>query len=255
MTLNHERAAVRQRVPTRDRLKGAAVALAVQAVLGWLLIGGLATGWRHAPDEALTVFRVLPPSLPPIERRKVDPPPIVRLDVASSPGQQRAAVPATAMPLVIVPRAPSPIVAALSPSSSMQATSGPTADSGAGTGGSGYGLGSGSGTRQGSPARQIGGEIRNSDYPRGAGDQRRGGSVDVRYLVGANGRVDACRIVRSSGSTDLDDVTCRLIRQRFRFKPAQDTAGRRTASWVSDGVDWIIGAAPGQPTASDDLKP
>lgn len=237
----------------RDRLKGVAAAVAVQAVLGWLLIGGLATGGRHAPDEALTVFRVLPPSPPPVERRQVDPPPIVRPHVASSPAQRQAAATATASLLVIAASTPSPIVAALHPSSIVQATRGPAAGSGSGAGGSGHGLGNGIGAREGSPARQIGGEIRNSDYPRGAGDQRRGGSVDVRYLVGANGRVDACRIVRSSGSTDLDDVTCRLIRQRFRFKPAQDTAGRRTASWVSDGVDWIIGAAPGQPTASDDL--
>ncbi|HEX8374576.1 MAG TPA: energy transducer TonB, partial [Geminicoccaceae bacterium] len=90
-------------------------------------------------------------------------------------------------------------------------------------GGDGTGTGGGGG---GSPARLRKGAIRNGDYPRAAVRARAQGTVFVRLGIGANGRVTACEVARSSGSADLDRTTCDLIRRRFRYEPARDAAGR-----------------------------
>ena len=48
----------------------------------------------------------------------------------------------------------------------------------------------------------------------------------VRYTVGVDGRPSGCTITQSSGNADLDETTCRLIEQRFRYEPARDAEGR-----------------------------
>jgi len=48
----------------------------------------------------------------------------------------------------------------------------------------------------------------------------------VSFTVQVNGRATNCRISRSSGVPELDGLTCRLIEQRFRFRPGTDGFGR-----------------------------
>ncbi|WP_156420380.1 energy transducer TonB, partial [Sphingopyxis sp. H073] len=74
------------------------------------------------------------------------------------------------------------------------------------------------------------GTIRDSDYPREASRARVGGEVEVRFTIEATGRVTGCRVSRSSGDASLDATTCRLIEERFRFKPATNAAGEAIRS-------------------------
>ena len=64
-------------------------------------------------------------------------------------------------------------------------------------------------------------------------------SVDVVFAVNPNGRASDCEAERSSGYPVLDNLACRLIEQRFRFKPARDRLGRPVRSWVAESHSWI----------------
>jgi protein TonB len=61
----------------------------------------------------------------------------------------------------------------------------------------------------------------------------------VLFLVTPAGRVGQCRVERSSGYAVLDTLACRLIEQRFRFKPAKDRFGRPVRAWVAETHSWI----------------
>jgi protein TonB len=113
---------------------------------------------------------------------------------------------------------------------------GPAIGSGAGggTGGQGYGADEG-----GTDLEQIAGEFRMSDYPPELGRAGVGGRVSVRFTVMPNGRVTGCRVTRSSGVPALDEATCRVIEQRYRFRPSTDRYGRPIADEVDLDQDWI----------------
>ncbi|MGB7405445.1 MAG: energy transducer TonB, partial [Pacificimonas sp.] len=106
---------------------------------------------------------------------------------------------------------------------------------GPGTGDSGFGRGGGGVTR----AEKIAGTITDDDYPRAARQRRSEGEVTVNYDITTGGRVVNCRVVGPSGDVDLDATTCRLIRERFRYRPATragqpvaDVAGWRQSWWL-----------------------
>jgi protein TonB len=228
-------------VTSHDRLKGAAAALAVQALLGWLLVAGLTASRRHTPESALSVFQVAPPPPPPPPEKKARAQPLRRRPPGepSPPNLRSTATLVVAPPPIIPPPVPPPVVAALQPSTGAQSTSGAALVAGPGAGAGGVGDGHGGGGTLALPPRQIRGQISNADYPSQAAREGRSGGVDIRYLVGVDGRVGACRIVESSGSADLDDTACRLAQARFRFDPARDANGRKVAAWVDDGVEWV----------------
>ena len=81
------------------------------------------------------------------------------------------------------------------------------------------------------------------DYPRELGREGIGGRVSVTFTVEANGRVTGCHVTRSSGVPELDALTCRLIEQRFRFRPSTDRYGRPIRDEVDCDHDWIAPAA------------
>jgi protein TonB len=66
------------------------------------------------------------------------------------------------------------------------------------------------------------------------------GTVRVRFTVLTTGRIANCRVVGSSGSNVLDDVTCRLLTQRLRFRPATDGSGRPIESELGSDYTWGI---------------
>jgi TonB family protein len=86
------------------------------------------------------------------------------------------------------------------------------------------------------------------DYPAAALAAREQGDVRFSLDVGPNGRVSGCTITRSSGSSALDDATCRVIRSRARFTPALDAAGATVADKVAGKIDWKL--PPADPAAS-----
>lgn len=81
------------------------------------------------------------------------------------------------------------------------------------------------------------------DYPREARERGEAGRVAVRYRVDAAGKVDACEIVETSGSTALDARSCDIAR-RGRYRPARDARGAAVAEYWRWTVDWRTPATP-----------
>ena len=227
----------------RDRFLPMAGVAVIHVALGWLLISGLGADMVRGVSESLQTFNVAPPPPPP--------PPIEQKEAAPSVERAAPEEPAPAAPPAPAARqkaaapeptpgsdVPPPVAAGLVPSGpsgsagSADAGIGSGAGgegTGAGAGGSGSGGGGGGGGGGGSRAQYVSGQIVRGDYPRAALETRAEGRVETRFTVGTDGRVSNCRVTRSSGSTALDQTTCRLIEQRFRWTPARDAHGNPVA--------------------------
>ena len=79
-----------------------------------------------------------------------------------------------------------------------------------------------------------------NDYPEAALRTATQGRVIVRIDVSPQGRATDCATVATSGSAEIDAVTCRVVRRRARFRPAIDAAGRRVAARIVSTVAWVI---------------
>ena len=79
-----------------------------------------------------------------------------------------------------------------------------------------------------------------NDYPSRALREEREGITRFSVTVGTNGRVTNCRVTGSSGHSDLDQTTCRLIERRARFNPATDGNGDEVSGTWSSAVRWEI---------------
>jgi protein TonB len=66
------------------------------------------------------------------------------------------------------------------------------------------------------------------------------GTAGYRVIVGTNGRVSSCEIVRPSGEGPLDTATCRYITQRARFESATDDTGAKIVGTYTGTVRWEI---------------
>jgi protein TonB len=214
-------------------------AVAIHALLGYALIAGLkvALPVRLAGDS-LIVINLQPP--PPPQPRP-EPPPKPRI-----PDKEGGAAPAPKaepLPIITAPVPAPPIPPRLIPALPTIAGGG----AGGGTGGIGTGQGSGgTGTGQGegagdgrgfTSARQIGGRFRNSDFPasaKGAGRLR----IGVRYAVAPSGSVDQCEIIQPSGYPEVDAMTCRVITERYRFRPARDGEGVPITEVLEEDYSW-----------------
>jgi len=70
------------------------------------------------------------------------------------------------------------------------------------------------------------------NYPSRALRNEEEGRVGVRVTIGPDGKVSACSVTSSSGSSSLDEGACDGMRRYARFKPALDDDGNpTTASW------------------------
>ncbi|MBB3763143.1 TonB family protein [Sphingomicrobium lutaoense] len=102
---------------------------------------------------------------------------------------------------------------------------------GAGAGGVGPGTGAGeAGTGKGgggiNPPVLIAGNITRKDYPKELRDQPLvRGEMILEFTIGVDGRVRYCRAVKSSGNAILDRDTCRLMEERYRYRPATNGRG------------------------------
>ena len=63
--------------------------------------------------------------------------------------------------------------------------------------------------------------------------------LSVDLPVRPDGRVENCRVTRSSGVPLLDTTTCRLIVTRFRYRPSRDTAGRPVEADIVENHEWV----------------
>lgn len=197
-------------------------------------------------DRALDVLDLRAPP-PPAERSRTEARQHRRSGASAPPNLKNVPTQVVAPPPVLPP-IPVPVIAApvAGPGAAANAGAALVAGPGSGAGGQGTGRGSGGagdgdgdGDDGGLAPEHIRGRLNNSDYPKGLGEEGIQGLVAVRYRVGEDGRVTDCEVTRSSGSKILDDTTCRLIKDRFRFRPSRDSRGRPVAAYVVENHEWI----------------
>jgi TonB family protein len=87
----------------------------------------------------------------------------------------------------------------------------------------------------------LGRIVRPSDYPAEARRQGVEGVVDIAIVVAADGSVDQCVTIQSSGSLPLDDRACALVRERARFTPARNARGAPTYDILRRRIEWKLG--------------
>ena len=225
-------------VRPRERAFALAAVALVQLGLGVALLSGFRVDVTRPGELVQQLIDVTLPKPPP-PTPPVRPPPRPEHHPAAAPkaapdklGGSPGPKPAHARPSV------APVVA-IKPSAAPSgggSGSGPALGSGAGggTGGNGYGEGEG-----GTDLEQIAGEITSRDYPRDLRDAGIGGRVGVLFTVEPNGRVGRCTVTRSSGVPELDVLTCRLIQQRFVYRPSTDRYGRPVEDEVEGEHDWV----------------
>lgn len=219
-------------------------ALLIAVAVGAGLASGLDLDAVRRASEAITAIAIRAPE-PPIEKTA---PQEVDADKpsgkASAANKHAKAAPVVAPKTELPPIVP-PISAAPHPGAGNDASAGAAdrAGPGSGAGGRGDGTGAGgagTGTGGTSKAVWISGAIRNRDYPKEASRARIGGEVEVRFTIQPSGRVSGCRVTRSSGDASLDATTCRLIEERFRFRPATNAAGENVASQYGWRQSWWL---------------
>ena len=228
-------------VRPRERLRALVAAVLLQLALAALLLRGLEVDLNHPADA---VQRLIAVTLSP-------PPPPPRL--RAPPKKLTKAAPAAAAASRASPRtggAPGPEPSAAPPSIAPVVAVRPLAAPSGGGAGTGFGSGAGSGSGAGghggaggggTDLEQIAGEITPRDYPRHLGNAGIGGRVGISFTVGVNGRVTSCRVTSSSGIPELDLLTCRLIQQRFVYRPSTDRFGRPIADQVDGEHVWDAG--------------
>lgn len=188
------------------------------ALIGYAFITGLAYNVVKKVADDLKTFDVQeepppppeqPPPPPPEQKFEpppmVAPPPIVQAPVIVTPPMQTV----REVPVVITPQAP--------PAPPKPALAQPPQP-------------------RGKPQEWLS----TDDYPSSAIREGVQGVTGYRLSIGLDGKVTSCTVTQSSGSTALDDQTCRLLPRRARFKPALDTAGNAIASSYSGRTRWQI---------------
>lgn len=96
------------------------------------------------------------------------------------------------------------------------------------------------------PLANPGDWVSSDDYPPAALHNNMEGVSRFILTIDPGGIVANCRISISSGSSELDVATCRLITDRARFEPARNARGKPiTGSWASS-VRWQIPKMDGQ---------
>jgi protein TonB len=190
---------------------------------------------RQIARAALTAINLDPPKPRP------SPPPPAHKDAGASgaAGKRAVAAPVKAEARVAV----MPVVAPTVASTGVAAQSGALA-AGAGSGAAGSGMGTGSGAGgsgggAGRKAEKIAGEIADKDYPKAGRALRLGHSVTVVLTIGSDGRVSDCLVRDPGPDPEADAITCRLIRQRFRYRPATNALGQPVESRTGWRQSWF----------------
>lgn len=224
--------------PRRNRIGPALAAGAIQCGLAAVILWGLAGRQSAPPDPDMRLVAITPMKQP------VPTPTLTPSKPAESAPAAPPAPKAKAMPVA----APSPRIAIASPTpAAIVAGQGSQASAGAalagpGSGASGRGDGNGAGDGgsggETDPPVRVAGALSDRDYPRMAGGRGRGGTVAISFRVRDDGRVDSCRVIRSSGEEMLDELTCELVEMRFRYRPARDETGQPIDYLLRTSFTW-----------------
>jgi periplasmic protein TonB len=201
----------------RNRALGAAGTFLANALLLAALLSLSTTAPPPQRGSGLVSFNVAQPPPP------APPPHATRPAGAAPPSRGATRAPAPSNPPRPLPT-PSPVPPAVDAGSGSASGAGAAAGSGTGLGGQGSGTGSG-GTGSGAvtPPVHIAGALTDADYRHSGLPKGAAGTVLIAFRVRSDGVVDTCSTVRSSGYAAIDLATCRLVEQRFKFRPARDS--------------------------------
>jgi protein TonB len=223
-------------VRPRERAYALAAVVLIQAAIGFVLLRGLHMDVSRPSEMVQRLVDITLPKPPPplpVERpkpqhRQAAAPRAQPAKPGGSPGPKPAHAPPSVTPVVTVKPSAAP--------SGGGTGTGPAlgAGAGGGTGGNGYGDGDG-----GTDLVQIAGDITSRDYPPDLREAGIGGRVKFTFTVEPNGRVGRCTVTRSSGVPELDALTCRLVQQRFVYRPSTDRYGRPIEDEVDGEHDWV----------------
>ena len=103
-----------------------------------------------------------------------------------------------------------------------------------------------------SKAVQIEGSISDDDYPPEASSRGETGTVTIKFVISTNGRVPVCEIVQSSSSELLDEKSCEIVKERFKFEPARAHNGKAIPEIKTQRITWRI---PNGPDRLEDMTP
>lgn len=236
------------------RAVSAGVSLALTAGVVALLVFGLGTARQSAIVPALLsvdLSEAPPPPPPrpkqrPEQRRRDKAAPKDEAGMKNLRNKATAIVAPPVVPLIVPP----PVVTAPAADMGSAPQTGASDQIGPGRGAGRYGNGlgggglggDGDGTGDGEAVqgpRRTAGRMSYSDLPETALALGEEAAVTVVFAVEADGRVTGCRVDRASGRPAIDSLTCRLIEQRFRYRPALDRRGRPVRSHVRETHEWV----------------
>ena len=69
---------------------------------------------------------------------------------------------------------------------------------------------------------------------------REQGLVRFHIVIGTDGRVTDCTVTGTSGHASLDEATCALARERFRFVPGRDEYNLPTTDQADYVMTWRL---------------
>jgi len=205
-----------------NRIVGLIVAAIVHIALGYALVTGLAyEAVKKAVERVTTVDIEEPPPPeeeppPPPEQPDRPPPPVAPpppINIAPAPPQiqTQPTIPPPAPPVLRVP----PPAPAAPPAPSKARGASPD--------------------NQGRWAARIQG-----DYPSRALRAEEQGVVRMTITVGPDGKVQACQVTGSSGSSTLDDAACRGMERYARYKPALNAGGDPISDTLTQSIRYVL---------------
>lgn len=201
-----------------NRIKAIIIVGLIHVFVGYLFVSGLAVSAVKNVVERVTTIDIEEPPPPEPEEEPpppepqetappppVAPPPPINIAPAPPPIQTQPTIPPPAPPALVIPPPAPPAPPSLA--------------------------------RGATPRNQRRWAARiQENYPSRALREEVEGTVGVTVTVGANGRVSACTVSRSSGSSVLDQAACRGMQRYARYNPALDDAGNPTTGSVSTSI-------------------
>lgn len=205
---------------------GLASAVIVQAAIGALIVTGLTVTQAIVTQEDAPPILEFPIEPPPPEQPKpaenvpdtpTTPPvnvptPKFELD-NSEPTIVTTTVPLPPMPPV--PRPSGPVVEIPSPAATFTPVGA-------------------------KPRNDPGAWLSDRDYRSSWARRELTGVATFRLDIAASGKVTGCRITGSTGHSQLDEATCRLVQQRAKFQPARGSNGEPVSGHYTGSVLWQL---------------
>ncbi len=235
----------RAELSAQDRGRSLAATGALHLALLLLLFLGFSVS--RAPLDPVTV------QPPIVDLLDIPLPPPLADDTEGGPPRAEDVVPRPVKSIPTAEVAPAPsqteIVHTLSPLAPPAPTDMGAAAASSGNNSNGNGLGTGTGGQVVVPpvspgsairARRLSGYIASADYPAAAIAVRAKGTTGATLVISPAGRVGNCQVTTSSGNGDLDATVCRLASERFRYRPARDSAGRPMSDSIKEYFTWVL---------------